>query len=266
MNLIESIILGIVQGLTEFLPVSSSGHLVIVENILGLKIESLSFEVFVHFGTLLSVIVIYYQDIISMLKSFFTGLIKPVSSFRKDFYFRLSILVLIGTIPAALAGVFLEDFFKSIFHNTTLVGVMLLITGLILWSTRYIEIHNQEINLKNAIIIGIAQMFAIFPGISRSGITISSGLFSKMSRKEAARFSFLLAIPAITGSMLFTVFDLISQQSVGLGLGILITGLITSFIVGLLAIKFLLKVLESGKFSLFAPYCIMVAILVLIFL
>jgi len=266
MNFIESVILGIVQGLTEFLPVSSSGHLVIVENILGLKMESLSFEVFVHFGTLLSVIVIYYSDIVSMFKSFFTGLIKPVDSFKMDFYFRLSILVLIGTIPAALAGIFLEDFFKSIFHNTNLVGVMLLVTGLILWSTRYIAIHNREINIKNAIFIGIAQMFAIFPGISRSGITISSGLFSKMSRKEAARFSFLLAIPAITGSMLFTIFDLISQHSVDLGLGILITGLVSSFIVGLLAIKFLLKVLESGKFSLFAPYCIIIAILVLIFL
>lgn len=266
MNYLDSVILGTLQGLTEFLPVSSSGHLVIFQKILGLKMESLSFEVFVHFGTLLSVVVIYFSDIMEMIKSFFTGLTRPKYNFQSDPYFKLSILVIIGTIPAALAGVLLEDFFTSIFHNTTLVGFTLIFTGIVLWSTRYIRIHSQSLNSGKSILIGMAQMLAILPGISRSGMTISAGLFTGISRKEAARFSFLLAIPAIAGSMVFTLADLFTGNVAGPGIGILLVGMITAFVIGYLAIKFLLKILESGKFSLFAPYCLIVAALVLIFL
>lgn len=266
MNYLESIILGIVQGMTEFLPVSSSGHLVIFENLLGIKVGNLSFEIFVHFGTLLSVLAIYYYDVFSMIKSFFAGIINPVQAFRKDEYFRLSIFVIIGTIPAALAGVFLEDFFTNIFHNVDLVGYTLIFTAVVLWSTRYIRIKDKDLNTKNSVLIGIAQMLAIFPGISRSGMTISTGLFSGISRQDSARFSFLLAIPAISGSMVFALADFFSGSTGGIAIGVMLTGLATAFIVGYLAIKFLLKILASGKFSYFAPYCLILAILVLLFL
>lgn len=268
MNFLESVILGIVQGLTEFLPISSSGHLVIFQKLFGIATDNIVFEVFVHFGTLLSIVAIYYPDLWRMIKSFFSGIChKGIGEkFKNDPFFQLAVFVIIGTIPAVLAGLFLKDFIVSIFHNILLVGISLIVTSLILLLTRFVKIEERSLHFGKAVIIGIAQMFAILPGISRSGFTISSGLFMGISRSEAARFSFLLAVPAILGAMVLELGSLFSQNISGTQWEMLLIGLISSFVFGYAAIRFLLRVLQSGKFSWFAPYCFLAGLIVLIFI
>jgi len=268
MGYVDAIILGIVQGLTEFLPISSSGHLVIFEHLLNLKMDNIAFEVFVHFGTLLSVVAVYFNDIWNMITSFFRGIThrNVGKTYQDDAYFRLSIFVIIGTIPAVIAGLFLEDFFVSVFHNIHLVGITLLVTGVVILSTRFFKDKAEELTPKKSLLIGIAQSIAILPGISRSGFTISSALFTGISRENAARFSFLLAIPAILGATLLHIIDLISSDIPGISIAPLLVGFIFSFAVGYLAIRILLSVLKSGKFVWFAPYCFIAGLLVLLFI
>ncbi len=268
MNFFESIILGIVQGLTEFLPVSSSGHLVIFQNLFGISSKSVAFEIVVHIGTLLSILVVFYSDLINMIKSFFTGIFKGniVESYKSDYHFRFSILIIIGTIPAIIVGLFFKDFLESIFHNISIVGFTLIFTGLILFLTRFIKVKQGNPNMFQAIIIGITQAFAILPGISRSGMTISTSLFLGISRDEAARFSFLLSIPAILGAAVLELNDFVLDGLSFYNFGVLFAGMFFSFIVGYVAIKFLLKVIQTGKFSWFAPYCVCLGIIVLFWL
>jgi len=268
MGYIDAIILGIVQGLTEFLPISSSGHLVIFEHLLKINMDNIAFEVFVHFGTLLSVVAFYFNDIGNMIKSFFKGISHRNigKTYRDDAFFRLSIFVIIGTIPAVIAGLFLEDFFVSIFHNIQLVGITLLITGIVILSTHFIKHKTTDLTPKKSLLIGIAQSIAILPGISRSGFTISSALIAGISREDAARFSFLLAIPAILGATLLHIIDFISSDIAGINIAPLFIGFLISFIVGYLAIRFLLSVLKSGKFVWFAPYCFIAGLVVLLFI
>ena len=269
MGYIDAIILGIVQGLTEFLPISSSGHLVIFEHLLNLKMDNIAFEVFVHFGTLLSVVAVYFNDIRNMIINFFSGIIHRNigKTYRDDSYFRLSIFVIIGTVPAVFAGLFLEDFFVSVFHNIHLVGVTLLITGFVILATRFIKYKAEDLTPSKSLLIGIAQSIAILPGISRSGFTISSALFMGISRENAARFSFLLAIPAILGATLLHILDLLSFEVAGFSsIAPMFVGFIFSFVVGYLAIRFLLSVLKSGKFVWFAPYCFIAGVVVLLFI
>ena len=265
MGYFDAIILGIVQGLTEFLPISSSGHLVIFEHLLKISSDNIAFEVFVHFGTLLSVVVIYFNDIAQMIRSFFGGIIhKDIAArYKSDTYFRLSIFVIIGTIPAVLAGLMLEDFFVSIFHNIHLVGVTLTVTGIFILLSHIIKPSEHELTAGRSLLVGIAQSVAILPGISRSGFTISSGLLMGISREQAARFSFLLAIPAILGATLLHIIDLISTEGTDILAGPILTGFLFSFLVGYLAIRILLSVLKSGKFVWFAPYCFAAGLIVL---
>lgn len=268
MGYIDAIILGTVQGLTEFLPISSSGHLVIFQNLLGIKTESIAFEVFVHFGTLLSIVAVYYNDLWKMITGFFKGIVAKgiKNTFVKDDYFRLAVFVIIGTLPAAFAGFFLEDLFVSIFHNVHLVGITLMITGLIILATRWAPKTERSLTSGKSFLVGVAQSIAILPGISRSGFTISSALFLGISRENAARFSFLLAVPVILGATLLHIVDLISNGIPGISIGVMLTGSIFSFSVGYIAIRFLLSVLKSGKFGWFAPYCFLAGAVVLIFL
>ncbi len=268
MTYLESFILGIVQGLTEFLPISSSGHLVIFQKLFGISSDNISFEIFVHFGTLLSVVAVYYLDLWKMIKSFIRGITHKGlgDTFKKDSYFRLTLFVIVGTIPAVFTGLFLKDFFISIFHNVGLVGITLIVTGLILLSTGFVKSEGKSLSFGKALLIGVAQMFAILPGISRSGFTISTGLFLGVSRVESARFSFLLAVPAILGAMVLQIRDFFSMETIGIKLGVLLVGLVVSFIVGYVAIRFLLRVLQSGKFIWFAPYCFLAGLFVLVFL
>ena len=267
MTFIESIIVGIVQGLTEFLPISSSGHIVITQNLFGLSSDNIAFEVFVHFGTLLSIVAIYYRDLGKMIVSFLGGLFSrnPGERYREDAYFRLSIFVIIGTIPAVLVGLFLKDFVESIFHNVHLVGWTLIATALILLLTTWSRDRSKEITPPKSLWIGMAQMLAILPGISRSGSTISTALYLGIPRKEAARFSFLLAVPAILGATILETGELLSG-TVELRWSILLAGLVAAFIVGYGAILLILRLLQRGKFAWFSVYCFCLGIVVLLYI
>lgn len=268
MNSIESFILGVFQGIAEFLPVSSSGHLVILERLFNLNSDNIAFEVSVHFGTLLSVVAIYYSDLWKMIVSFFSGLFskKFRSNFQNDEYFRLAVFVVIATIPAGLVGVLFSDFIEDIFHSVRLVGVTLMITGVFLFLTRFVKIQNRKLGEWNSVMIGVCQAIAILPGISRSGSTISAGLLCGISRTEAARFSFLLSVPAVLGATILEGKDALIPGSAALDWKILSIGLISSFVVGYLSLKFLLKIVQSRKFSWFAPYCLLAGLLTLLFL
>jgi len=268
MGYFDAIVLGIVQGLTEFLPISSSGHLVIFQHLLKISSDNIAFEVFVHCGTLLSVLVVYFNDIMQMIRSLFRGIThKNINTtYQDDPFFRLSIYVVIGTIPAVFAGLFFEDFFVSIFHNINLVGVTLMVTGTIILLSHFINAPKKELSAGKSLLVGVAQAIAILPGISRSGFTISSALLMGISRENAARFSFLLAIPAILGAALLHIIDLFSAEVTGIAVGPMLTGFLASFIIGYLAIRILLSVLKSGKFAWFAPYCFAAGLIVLIFI
>nr|WP_239559129.1 undecaprenyl-diphosphatase UppP [Sporohalobacter salinus] len=251
----DGIILGIVQGITEFLPISSSGHLVIFKKLLGFTEPQLIYDVFLHFGTLIAVTIFYWDDI------------KELLSF--DFkYNKERILIIVATLPTAIMGFVLKDTFEKLFGSILSVSIALLVTGVLLWLVDSLDINfDKEIknlNLLQAIVIGIAQGLAITPGISRSGITIITGLFVGLRRKSAARFSFLIFIPAVLGATLLEVVDLFEVGSIEVNYLALIIGTVTSTIVGYAAIKFLLRILEKDKFKNFAYYVWGIGSLILI--
>ncbi len=243
----EGILLGIVQGLTEFLPVSSSGHLVVAQAAVGLAIPGVFVEVVLHVATLLAVVIVYAGRIGFLIRGCVAG--------RRDAWVLLGLLVL-GTIPAALAGLLLKETFERAFDALALVGVNFFVTGLILWSTRLIAARaNRDIpTVRGALAIGIAQAFAILPGISRSGTTVSVALWLGVMPERAAEFSFLLAVPAIAGAAVLQLPEVGSASPSG-GWGPLAVSFVTALVAGVVAIRFLVALLKRGAFHLFAPYC-----------
>jgi len=251
MTIIEGTILGIVQGLTEFLPISSSGHLVLGQAILGIEQPGNEFEILVHLGTLASVLVVFFDDIKSLLSS--------MGSKRTQTFI---LFLLIGTLPAVIVGFGFKDLVETLFENVTAVGGALLFTGVVLVGSSYATKSNKDHSFFTSILIGCAQAIAIIPGISRSGMTISCALFMGLTPKEAARFSFLLAIPAIGGAGLLTALDM--EGSYPFPGPVAFAGLVSSFIVGVAALKWLLGWLEEGKFHYFGIYCLCVGLITLV--
>ena len=242
----QAIFLAIIQGLTEFLPISSSGHLVIFQKLFGLNPPVL-FDILVHVGTL-GAIIAYF--------------LKPLSKISK----HTLLLVVIGTIPAVVVGLFLQTYITQIFDSLKLVGVALLMTaGLLLVSKRFKLLNRRFKYLKwqDALFVGIFQVLAILPGVSRSGSTIVAGLARKLDRETAFRFSFYLAIPAILGALALQIPDLIDGQVNYLSQGIL--GMIIAGAVGYEALKILEKTLLGAKFWLFGIYCLVLGIVILLF-
>ena len=255
MEIYQGILLGILQGVTEFLPVSSSGHLVLGQHFFNLTEPMLAFDISVHLGTLAAIAIVFFKDI----KNIGISVFKPASS-KSDI--KLLLLIITGCVPTAVLGYIIKIWESTIFSSVLLVGCMLIFTGIILWLTRKkqnvpnnqsrtMEITN--FTFKSAFLIGVCQGIAIIPGISRSGATISAGLFAGLDRKMAVKFSFLLSIPAIIGAELL-------QLTEGLGQPIIVTkatifGTLASFITGYIALVFLLKIVNRGKLYLFAPYC-----------
>jgi undecaprenyl-diphosphatase len=269
MDIIQAIILGAVQGLTEFLPISSSAHLVLIPAIMNVK-SSVPFDVILHVGSLLAVIVFFWRDLIKIIKSFFLSLAdlfrgRFMKNLKEDPYKRLAWLIIVGSIPAAIFGFLFKTQFESIFENIPAVGFFLIITGLLLWGAERTKRGNKEVrdvSFKNALAIGLFQALAIAPGISRSGATISAGLFSGLNRELAARYSFLLSIPAILGSTLVTakgITGLVNTET-----GVIIAGFIAAAIFGYLAIGLLLRIIKGGTLMIFAYYCWIVGIITLI--
>jgi|AntAceMinimDraft_2_1070361.scaffolds.fasta_scaffold11607_2 undecaprenyl-diphosphatase len=255
MPVLKSLILGIIQGLTEFLPISSSGHLVLGKHFLKFQTPDTSFEVFLHLGSLLAVILYFWKDILALIKAI--SPIKNVKFPEEQMKNRkLVFYLIISTFITGVIGIFFKDFFENLFTNPILVAGMLSITGIIIFisdTIRFEKVHTSDMGVGRAIIIGLSQSLAILPGISRSGTTISVALFSGIKRSEAARFSFLLSIPAILGAALLHFKDFANLDK-GMLMNYIIGG-VGAFVSGYLVISLLLKLIQKRKLKYFAYYC-----------
>lgn len=273
MDIIQAIIMGAVQGLTEFLPISSSAHLVIVPQLLGTE-SSLAFDTLLHLGTLVAVVGYFWKDIIAIIQAFVSSILDIFrgnfkEGIKEDPFKRLTWLVVVGTIPAGLMGVLFKNQFESLFSSTLAVGFFLIITGVILWGSEWIAKRNRakkgkeikEVTFTNSLVIGIFQGFAIAPGISRSGATIAASLFSGLERKLAARYSFLLSIPAILGAALIQAKDIVSFDA---NTSVLVAGFLSALIFGYLAVRFMMGYIQKHSLVLFAYYCWIIGALTLI--
>lgn len=244
MTLLTVIILAVIQGITEFLPVSSSGHLALAGTVMNIPPGDITFEIVVHVGTLLAVLAVYWKDLVDLVSGVFRK--------QKESLVLAGMLVL-GSLPAAAVGFLLADSVEQLFGMPVVVSIMLIVTGCALFSTRFAKKGRRENpSIAGSLLIGLAQAVALLPGISRSGFTISTGLFAGIKREKAARFSFLLSIPAIAGAAVLKLRD-IGESSIGLSL--IIVGLAVSAVTGYLALRLLLSFLSKGKFSIFAWYC-----------
>jgi len=245
MTVFVAIILGIVQGITEFLPVSSSGHLVLFQKIFGINIDCLFFDVVVHLGTLFAVIIVYRKSVLDIIKH-------PFCEKAQKLVF--------ATLPTIIIALLFKDFFKNSFDGSFLV-VGFLATSAIMFIANYSCEHNYQyksLSYPNAIVMGIFQGMAILPGISRSGSTISSAMVQGIRRNESAEFSFLMSIPVILGSLVFELFE-IGSSSLNISVLALICGFIFSAIAGYISIKFMLKVIKKAKFAWFGVYLLILS-------
>jgi undecaprenyl-diphosphatase len=248
MHLMELVILAIVQGIAEFLPISSSGHLVLVGWLLGETSESATVEIILHTGTLASILVVYWRRIL-----------KLITSDR-----RVIPLLAIGTIPAVLVGLPLKVYAESALKSPILAGSMLIVTGMLLMGLKYLgkgETKYADLTWWQAVSIGCFQAFAILPGISRSGSTIFGGRLLGLSGAEAVTFSFLLAIPAISGASVLAVKDLMEEGAGGTDVAMLMTGAVISFVTGIFALRWLIRWSTKDRLHWFAFWCIPVGIL-----
>ena len=268
MDIFQGIIIGIVQGLTEFLPVSSSAHLVFIQNILGVQ-SSLAFDTFLHLGSLLAVLWFFRADIIKMILSWISSLSDIIHGrFREGFYDdpykRLAWYVIIATIPVGLAGVFFEDSVDALFSGALYVpAFFLFVTGTILYLSQRMtsgSINFRNITGKHALFMGLGQACAILPGLSRSGTTIAAGLVAGLDKEFAAKFSFILSIPAILGAFILQVKDIGSAMDANF-LPVFL-GFVAAFISGYIAIKWMLDLIQKRNLDIFAYYCWIVGIVV----
>ena len=268
MSTLEAILLGAVQGLTEFIPVSSSGHLVLVPEALGWGEPGLSFDVMLHVGSLIALLIYFSGDLLDLVRGFMAG---------DEGSRRMVMLLAIGTIPAALAGLLLADFFEEQFKDEGAAAIQLLFTAAILvGAEQVLRFHEkrtartgeslremEDLRTPDALAIGVAQALAILPGISRSGSTIAAGLALSVERDDAARFSFLLAIPALVGATILEVPELAGSS---LGFGAAVGGLVASLVTSYAAIWGLIRYLKTNTLYPFAIYCVIAAIFFLIIL
>lgn len=278
MTVLHAIILGVVQGLTEFLPISSSGHLVVFQQLLGLMEPGISFEISVHLGTLAAVLIFFRKDILEVNKAAVAGIRLAIAGrggFSRLYVdepgFRMAMLLAAGSVPTAIIGILLQTQSDRLFNSISLAGAMLIVTGLILlltglllWLTRGVDAKGRGMSgftLGIALAIGVVQGLAIIPGISRSGSTIATGLLFGLDRRTAGSFSFLLSIPAIVGAaglqVLMDGFGNVDMAPMVVGAGV-------SFVVGILSLGFLMRIVSRGRLYLFAPYCVLAGLVVLI--
>ncbi|TLX77050.1 undecaprenyl-diphosphate phosphatase [Labilibacter sediminis] len=261
MSWIEALILGIIQGLTEFLPVSSSGHLEIGKHLLGVvATDNLTFTVVVHGATVCSTIVVFRKDIARLLKGFF--------AFKWNEETQYIFKIAVSMIPIGIVGVFFKDYVEELFNTDkiiVLVGFMLLITATLLAFTYYAKSKDKEVSFKDAFIIGVAQTIAVLPGISRSGSTIATGLLLGNQRKAVARFSFLMVLIPILGENVLSLLKDDFSASGSIGVLPLMVGFIGAFVSGLLACKVMINIVNKGKLIYFAIYCAVVGLIAVFF-
>lgn len=251
MNILQAIILGAVQGVTEWLPISSSGHLALFQMLFGLEVP-ISFDILLHFSTLLVLFTIYWKDLIGIILSWLKWETKSSS-------FKLGYLLIIGTIPTGIVGLLFKDLFESFFSSVLAIGIAYLFTALILFLSKFAK-EDTKLSTPSALLVGLAQGIAIIPGVSRSGSTISIGLLLGIDRKKIAKFSFLLALPAILGATILEGGNIIRSN---IGLVPLIFGMVSAYVVGLISLKWLLRIIERKGFYLFGWYCLILGIVLI---
>lgn len=266
MTILQSIILGIIQGIGEFLPISSSAHLIVIPYLFNFELsltesEKLAFDVALHFGTLVSVIAIFWRDWLKLFK----GAIEKVTKKKDSFENKMFWYLVIATIPGALIGMLCEDLIENVIRgNVLIIALSLAFMGLFLyfadiWASKHYkkETDYESISLKQAVLVGISQAFAIIPGFSRSGTTILTGRLLGLSREAIAKFTFLLSTPIIFGAFIVNIGNIIITKEV-------IIGIIVSAVVGILCIKFLLNYIKTHNFGIFAFYRVVLAILIIV--
>lgn len=267
MSILQAIILGLVQGIAEFLPISSSGHLVLLQNIFGFQEATLTFDIVLHLGTLTALLLFFWRDWIKIIKSFFTSIRKW--NLKNDAEQRLAWFLIIATIPGAVFGFFLEEKIETILRNTLVVAVALAGLGsLLLLAERAAKKRKELDQMKwwESVLIGLSQAVALVPGVSRSGVTITTGLFLGLKREAAARFSFLLSTPIIFGAGISSFRKILEDGNGNGGYLTYAIGFAISAISGYLAIKYLLKYVEKHSLDIFAYYRFLLAGAIIIYL
>ena len=255
MSFIQIILLGIIQGLTEFFPVSSSGHLVLFQNLFGIKEPQIFVDVMLHVGTLISLFVYLRKEICELVDGLWLFLKKP-KTYHADKRIKLLFALAVASIPTMVIGYLFSDFFESLFASLRTVGFALIVTGFYLFLTKFAKEKRRNF-LSHPFIVGILQGAAIVPGFSRSGLTIGGAMFLGWKREEAARFSFLLSIPAIFGAALFQLGRIEAGSQPW---PVIITGIVVSALFGYLALTLLVSVINRGKFYVFSFYCFVAGI------
>jgi len=276
MNLIQAILMGVVQGLSEFLPISSSAHLVFTSNFYkvakGIEIAQQSnqevfLDIMLHFGTLIAVLIFFRKDILSICKALIDAIkIKKLENYDA----KIGIYIIIGTLITIIMALPMEKAAEKLVYSPAVVGILLVITGIVLFVSEYINKHlknpENKVTLKNSILIAIAQGLAVLPGFSRSGWTIATGLFSGLDRTTAARYSFLLSIPIILGaSMVYPFLKIELSEALTYNWSAIIVGTIVSGLVGYLCIKYFLKFVSKFSLAVFGYYCVIMGLVTAVF-
>lgn len=260
MSIIEAIILGLVQGLTEFIPVSSSGHLVFLHEVFGVTENGLTFDVALHIGTLVALLLYFHKDILLLIK----GIL------GKNEYTKVAWLIVLATIPAVISGILLQERAESVFRSVQFVAINLIVVAFLMlgaeWFARRYErkVELEKVSPLQALAVGTAQAIAVIPGVSRSGSTITTGLFMGLDRVAATRFSFLLGIPITFGAIVKVMMDDGALTMLSNDSSLFAVGIVTACLSGLFAIRFLLKFLSKHTLAVFAYYRIVLGVLVLL--
>jgi undecaprenyl-diphosphatase len=263
--ILKYLLLGIFQGFTEPIPISSSGHLVLVQHFLQLKIEGLSFELLMNTASLFAVLLIYKDDLLRLTKNGLHYLATKEQNAKADFQFI--IYLILGTIPAGVIGVLFEDVIAEYFKSIKVLGFTLIITGIGLWVIRNLRGHKRdgELTTKDALIVGMAQAVALIPGISRSGATIVAAMLLGMKQETALRFSFLLYIPVSLGGMILSLSDLLNDPDIETLLIPYIIAFIGSFVASYYSLKWFMGIMARGNLKYFSYYCFIVGTLIILF-
>ena len=276
MNFIQAILMGIVQGLSEFLPISSSAHLVFTSNFYKVfndiqisehSTQEVIFDIMLHLGTLIAVLIFFRKDVMDICAAFFQAVKTRDFSSNNA---RLGLYIILGTIVTIAIALPFEGFANYLVFNPVIVGGLLVITGFVLFFSEYLsnknDVKSQQVNLKQAILIALAQGFAVLPGFSRSGLTMATGLFSGLDRQTSARYSFLLSIPIILGSsMVYPLIKINVAEAVSYNWIAIIIGTIVSGVVGYLCIKYFMKFISKFSLNIFGYYCVFMGVFTIIF-
>lgn len=261
--LLKYIFLGLIQGFTEPIPISSSGHLIIFRDLFNVVINGLSFEIIVNFASLIAVLIIYHKDIVRIAQNGLTYIMKRSPKTKSDFHFIICLIV--ATIPTGVIGFLLQDYIESKLVGTTIVGITLLLTGISLWIIRNLKGHKNDgdLTIKDAFIVGLAQTVALIPGISRSGATIVAAMLLGMKQETALRFSFLLYIPVSFGVMVLSLPEMIHDQTLKALWIPHALAFIASLIASYFALRWFMNIMRRGNLKYFAFYCFIIGTLVI---